>query len=110
MTVTNQDKVHGWILWSSDRVADEVRHERIRAQAKHEDHSMEAWPILSPERYLVLAEEVGEVAKEFNDAKVEGRDIDAEALRKELIQVAAMATAWAAALDGGNPYLESTDL
>lgn len=80
-----------------------VHDERVRAHEKHRDHSMESWPALSAERYLILAEEVGEVAKEFNDAKVEDRAIDQAALRKELVQVAAMAVAWIAALDGYRP-------
>jgi NTP pyrophosphatase (non-canonical NTP hydrolase) len=96
-------KMYSWLLMSSTLVGEQLRSERIRAHEKHRDHSMESWPVLSPERYLVLAEEVGEVAKEFNDAKVEGRPIDADALRKELVQVAAMAVAWVAALDGGSP-------
>ncbi|WP_425836997.1 hypothetical protein [Microbacterium sp. PA5] len=88
---------------STVEVAGEIVDERVRAHAKHRDHSMESWPALSTERYLILAEEVGEVAKEFNDATVESRPIDRTALRTELVQVATMAVAWVAALD-----LEST--
>lgn len=104
MSLADEDpKMYSWLLMSSTDVGEELRSERIRAHEKHRDHSMESWPVLSAERYLVLAEEVGEVAKEFNDAKVEGRPIDRAALRKELVQVAAMAAAWVAALDGGSP-------
>lgn len=103
-------KMYAWLLMSSTDVGEELRSERIRAHEKHRDHSMESWPVLSPERYLVLAEEVGEVAKEFNDAKVEGRPIDEAALRKELVQVAAMAAAWVAALGGGSPVHQPTGL
>lgn len=101
MTMREQDD---WLLTTTERViydAGGVHDERVRAHEKHRNHSMEAWPTLSPERYLILAEEVGEVAKEFNEAKAEGREVDAAALRKELIQVAAMAVAWAAALRFG---------
>lgn len=84
---------------STVEIAGEIVDERIRAHRKHRDHSMEAWPAVAPERYLILAEEVGEVAKEFNDATVEGRLIDLVALRKELIQVATMAVAWVDAAD-----------
>jgi NTP pyrophosphatase (non-canonical NTP hydrolase) len=78
------------------RIYDEVSEERSRAHAKHGDKSMEGWPANSPMRYMILAEEVGEVAKEFNDAAArDGRQLDYPALRKELIQVAAMAAAWA---------------
>jgi NTP pyrophosphatase (non-canonical NTP hydrolase) len=54
---------------------------------------MEGTPADSLSRFAILAEEVGEVAREFNEAT--GRSLDRAALRKELIQVAAMATAWA---------------
>ena len=84
---------------STVEVAGEIVDERVRAHAKHREHSMESWPALSAERYLILAEEVGEVAKEFNDATVESRPIDRPALRTELLQVATMAVAWVAALD-----------
>lgn len=107
MSLAMEDpEMYSWLLISSIDVGEELRSERIRAHEKHRDHSMEFWPTLSPERYLVLAEEVGEVAKEFNDAKVEDRPIDVAALRKELVQVAAMAVAWVAALDGGSPIHE----
>lgn len=84
---------------STVEIAGEIVDERIRAHRKHHDHSMEAWAALAPERYLILAEEVGEVAKEFNDATVESRLIDRDALRKELIQVATMSIAWVDAID-----------
>lgn len=75
----------------------EVAAERERAHAKHRDTSMEQQPVDALLRLSILTEEVGEVAKEMNDARHFGR-LDHAALRKELIQVAAMAGAWAAAL------------
>lgn len=50
-------------------------------------------------RLSVLTEEVGEVAKEINEAFAGNGDKDK--LVKELIQVAACAIAWATALEGG---------
>ena len=76
----------------------EVAAERIRAHAKHGATSMESMPINDLTRLAILIEEVGEVAKEFNEARHDGRDVDPLALRKELIQTAAMAIAWADAL------------
>lgn len=78
----------------------EAATERDRAHAKHGDTSMESSDPLDPtgRRYRTLAEEVGEVAREFNDAEHEQRAVDRAHLRKELIQVAAMAGAWADAL------------
>lgn len=102
MSLHDDDKpMWDWLVDTTEHVIYDrggVADERERAHEKHREHSMESWPTLSPERYLILAEEVGEVAKEFNDAKVEGREVDAAALRKELTQVAAMAVAWIAAL------------
>ena len=84
----------------------EVRNERERAHAKHGETSMEGLPVTDMTRLSVLMEEVGEVAREFNEARHRQHQrllpehervlaIDHVALRAELIQVAAMATAWA---------------
>lgn len=51
-------------------------------------------------RLRVLVEEVGEVAKELNEAEIAGVD-RTENLRHELVQVAAVAIAWVAAIDEG---------
>lgn len=79
----------------------EIREERIRAHRKHGQTSMESQPPDAWRRYMILAEEVGEVAKEYNEADHEGRPVDLAKLRKELIQVAAMAGAWAAVIPEG---------
>lgn len=76
----------------------EIEAERDRAHAKHGATSMESMGRRDPQRFLILAEEVGEVANEFNEARHEGREVDTVKLREELIQVAAMATAWADAI------------
>lgn len=51
-------------------------------------------------RLAVLVEEVGEVARELNEALSTGT-LDRDALVKELIQVGACAAAWATALEPG---------
>lgn len=80
-------------------IYDEVRAERERAHAKHRETSMEAQPWYAHLRQHILIEEVGEVSKEFNEARHRGDSHpDPIRLRKELIQVAAMATAWADAI------------
>lgn len=96
-------------------IYDEVRGERERAHRKHGAKSMEAshWTDPVGRRLRILLEEVGEVAKEFNDAEVEDRALNRPALRKELIQVAAMAAAWADATDcaclpGATAHLHNT--
>lgn len=83
------------------RIWPEVQAERLRAHAKHGVTSMESTPATDPtgRRFRILVEEVGEVGKEFNDAEHECRPVDLALLRNELIQVAAMAAAWADACD-----------
>jgi hypothetical protein len=85
---------------STQTIWDEVAAERARAHAKHGDRSMESADPSDPtgHRYRILCEEIGEVAKEFNDAANDERSVDLDALRKELIQVSAMAGAWADAI------------
>ena len=75
----------------------EISAERERAHAKHGRNSMEGTSANSFIRYTILAEEVGEIAKEFNEAQLRGgqHTLDLERLRTECIQVAAMAAAWA---------------
>lgn len=76
---------------------DEIHAERARAHAKHGDTSMESVRADDPtgRRLRILLEEVGEVAREFNDAEHDQRPVDLARVRAELIQVAAMAGAWA---------------
>lgn len=87
------------------RVYDDIAAERDRAHQKHKDSpggSIEMRPWFADGFLRILVEEVGEVAKVLNDAEhgvyVEAVEIKAE-LRKELIQVAAMAAAWVDAID-----------
>lgn len=77
----------------------EIDAERARAHAKHGDKSIEAWPAFDLNRYPILGEEVGEVAKEFCEAAIEERPVDAAKLRAELLQVASVAIGWIAAID-----------
>lgn len=78
----------------------EVQAERLRAHAKHGDTSMESADPLDPEgvRRDIITEEWGEVAKEYNEARHERRQVDCARLRAELIQMSAMTGAWADAL------------
>lgn len=88
------------------RVWADVAAERARADAKHGATSMERLPPTDMTWLSVLVEEVGEVAREFCDARHRAhpgllpqaereQSIDRQALRTELVQVAAMAGAWA---------------
>lgn len=88
----------------------EIAAERARAHAKHAETSMESAPVDEMYRAVILGEEVGEVSeiawavalsakfgyvqKVMNDGRHD-ESTDLAKLRKELIQVAAMAAAWA---------------
>ncbi len=78
----------------------EVAVEREWAHHKHGSTSMESLHVTDAVRLTVLVEEVGEVARAFNEARHHGGFTMANlnGLREELIQVAAMAGAWADAL------------
>lgn len=74
--------------------------ERIRHKGKP-GGSMEMKSANDPDWFPVLAEEIGEVAREINDYR-HGLISDVDRmprLRAELVQVAAMTHAWIAAID-----------
>lgn len=81
-------------------VYNEVDNERSRAHKKHgaNGNSRENQHWTNPEWLPILVEEIGEVGHELTyDA---GPDADTwMRLRKELVQVAAMAIAWIDAID-----------
>lgn len=86
-----------------DRLADlydDVHDERVRAHHKHlsAGNSMEDQPPTDSRWLPVLVEEVGEAAKAINDR------VSLQHLREELVQVAAMACAWIAAIDEEEPF------
>ncbi len=73
------------MLWDTHGVFEEIEVELHRAKDKHSFKGTPMNPNKSIlESYIILAEEVGEVAKAIQDA---------DGLEAELIQVAAMATA-----------------
>ena len=74
---------------SRERVLDHIRAERERQIAKHGDHRREAgtWA-------LILNEETGEVARAVLGCN-QLVERDHQALYDELIQIAAVAAAWA---------------
>lgn len=86
--------MHGWAPYS------DVHRERIRAHLKHgaNGNSREDATWDNPEWLPILMEEVGEVAHELTYDAVNPK----ANLRKELVQVAAMAIAWIEAIDDGN--------
>lgn len=85
----------------------EVGHERLRQERKCAEKLAEGldWytcasdRIADGDKLAVLTEEVGEVAKECCDIRAEGDSPEARLrMRTELIQVAAVAVAWAESL------------
>lgn len=81
------------IRWG--HAAHDAEQERERAHAKHSAKGMSAeqMPWTDPFWLPVLVEEVGEVARAMCDRE------PARRVREELIQVAAMALAWADAIE-----------
>lgn len=89
-----------------DRVYADVHEERLRAHLKHgaNGNSREEQPWDEKEWLPILVEEVGEVAHLLTYdviTDVANTSLRAE-MRKELVQVAAMACAWIAAIDEAN--------
>ena len=83
---------------------DELTLAAIQAEATraHVLHGRKSMLYSANERkFAILAEEVGEVARELNEAVIHDRPADRDKLVKELIQVAAMAGTWVQALEGG---------
>lgn len=77
---------------SSAMIGAEVALGRLRAHEKHGTNSIEAISAHDPRWISILMEEVGEVAHELTYDAV-------GSLRKELIDVLSVATAWVASID-----------
>jgi len=88
-----------------------IQAEATRAHFLHGNNSMLFGDQSQERRLAILTEEVGEVAKELNEASIRATQanltprindefLDRDALVKELIQVAAMAASWVEALEG----------
>ena len=92
---TSQD---GLVL--SGLTLDAIQAEATRAHLRHGGHSMLGPSQTDDRRLAILTEEVGEVARELNDAAIEGRPADRDKLVNELIQVSAMAASWVEYLEG----------
>lgn len=75
-----------------------IQAEAIRAHILHGDDSMLYQN--DHERLAILMEEIGEVARELNEARIHNREVDKDKLEKELIQSAAMCATW---IEGLNP-------
>jgi len=84
----------------SDVTLSAVQAEATRAHLKHGDKSMLGPGRTHDRRMTIVTEEVGEVAREINDADVEGRPVDEGKLVKELLQSAAMLLTWVEAIEG----------
>lgn len=81
------EQLHGMLA-----VLDDVRAERHRQHETHGEQTLDLGQWL-----MVLVEEVGEVAAEMQKAVFEGEDVSD--LRKELVQVAAVAVQIVESLD-----------
>jgi hypothetical protein len=99
-----QLKASGKFLWTCADLT-----YKVPSQAAYRGHVVDTErevTVTHAERMAVLSEEVGEAAKEVVDFIIAGSKSDTnnakihlELLRKELVQVAAVAVAWIEALD-----------
>lgn len=87
----------------NDVIKERERQERLRAEGKFFMTCADAMPLA--EKLAVLSEETGEVAHEVCDALARGGSEPVSKLRlyTELVQVAAVAVAWAESLDVRHP-------
>jgi hypothetical protein len=89
---------------ATDFVLEHVRLERERQEYLRESGKFAFTcadvGMSNSERFLVLAEEFGEVGHELNEAIGPGRELDSGKLRDELVQIAAVCVAWCEAIDG----------
>lgn len=86
---------------SSSKILAEFYIERARAHRLHGTHSQEGNPWDSRRSTEILFEEIGEVAKVFNERAL-GNLTDLESmteLRKELVQTGAMCLVWVDNID-----------
>jgi NTP pyrophosphatase (non-canonical NTP hydrolase) len=90
------------VVWKKCAVAMEIIAERERQgelkAAGRFKYTCADPELSSGEKLAVLAEEVGEVARALLEASGEVSDVHGQKLRDELIQVAAVAMAWAEGL------------
>lgn len=84
-----------------DIIEERIRQERLKREGKFL-HTCADPNMLSSEKYLVLAEETGEVARAVLNLQGFSRDYGADLgkVRTELLQVAAVAVAWMEFIDG----------
>lgn len=88
-----------------------VRQERLRQEGRFRLTCASA-EMEEGEKLGVLLEEVGEVARAFLEKRRLANDVHGKDLRKELLQVAAVCTAWVEALDNAAavPDAEETEV
>ena len=95
----------GYTIWPDGPTGDalsDVNRERERQEELRRAGKFQ-WTCAAPEptpeaKYAVLGEEVGEVARHVTEALIDPKRLNPAELRKELIQVAAVAVAWAESL------------
>jgi NTP pyrophosphatase (non-canonical NTP hydrolase) len=82
--------------------AERKRQEQLKLEGRF-THTCADNELTPSEKVAVLAEEFGEVAHEVTESIGNHAELDRAALRKELIQVAAVAVAWVECLDREDP-------
>ena len=96
-----------------DIIEERIRQERLKREGKFK-HTCAEPDMLASEKYLVLAEETGEVARAILNLQNFSRDYGADLgkVRKELIEVAAVSVAWIEFIDSvlyGEPSFQTSE-
>jgi NTP pyrophosphatase (non-canonical NTP hydrolase) len=84
----------------SRQLLDDIEVEQTAADDYHGARSVSNLAADDPTLATILIEEVGEVAREFNEAALARRGVDLDRLRDELVQVASISLGWLAIIDG----------
>lgn len=78
--------------------AERYRQEDLRERGKFPATCATPNGLTNAEKFSVLGEEVGEVARHVTEERIDPARLDKAKLRKELIEVAAVCVAWAESL------------
>ena len=89
------DGVGGDVLCSIHN--ERARQEELRRQGKF-PHTCASVVLSHAEKFAILGEEFGEVARHVTEGVIDPARVDVMKLREELIQVAAVAAGWAESL------------
>jgi NTP pyrophosphatase (non-canonical NTP hydrolase) len=101
----------GYTIWPDGDTGDVLslvnkeryRQEQLREEGKFKYTCAARKGLSLSDKLAVLAEEFGEVARHVTEGIIDPKRVNREKLKKELIEVAAVAVAWAESLSSEPP-------